>query len=63
MAQPTPYVPATSFSDHTSSQPEVPQDGIDLDAEFQAIKLTLDEVLANLALIQRDDGALAKLVS
>lgn len=59
MAQPTPYVPATSFSDHTAAQPDVPQDGTDMDAEFQAIKLTLDEILANLALIQRDDGALA----
>ena len=59
MAQPTPYVPATNFSDHTASQPDVPQDGTDMDAEFQAIKLTLDEILANLALIQRDDGALA----
>lgn len=59
MAQPTPYVPATSFSDHTASQPDVPQDGTDLDAEFQAIKLTTDQVRANLALLQRDDGALA----
>lgn len=59
MAQPTPYVPATNFSDHSSSQPDVPHDGTDLDAEFAAIRLTLDEVLANLALLQRDDGGLA----
>lgn len=59
MAQPTPYVPATNFSDHSSSQPSVPHDGTDLDAEFAAIRLTLDEVLANLALLQRDDGGLA----
>lgn len=59
MAQPTPYTPATDFSDHTASQPDVPHDGTALDAEFNAIKLTLDEILANLALIQRDDGALA----
>ncbi|HRC26980.1 MAG TPA: hypothetical protein PKX87_06080, partial [Alphaproteobacteria bacterium] len=59
MAQPTPYVPATNFSDHSSSQPSVPHDGTDLDAEFAAIRLTLDEVLSNLALLQRDDGGLA----
>ena len=30
-----------------------------MDVEFNAIKATLDQVLANIALIQRDDGALA----
>lgn len=59
MAQPTPYVPATDFSDHTANQPDVPQDGTDLDAEFQAIKGTTDQIRTNLALIQRDDGKLA----
>lgn len=59
MSQPTPYVPATSFSDHTANLPDIPQDGTDMDAEFQAIKTTLDETLTNLAIIQRDDGNLA----
>lgn len=59
MAQPTPYVPATDFSDHTANQPDVPQDGTDMDAEFQAIKTTTDQIRTNLALIQRDDGKLA----
>lgn len=59
MAQPTPYVRQFDFSDHTAETPELPQDGTELDAEYDAIKTTLDQTLTNLARIQRDDGALA----
>lgn len=59
MAQPTPYVPGFSFTGHSVSNPGDPQPGTSLDAEHDALQATLDEVLANLALIQRDDGLLA----
>lgn len=59
MAQPTPYVPSFDFSDFSTLNPDTPQPGVSLDAQFNAIKLTTDEVLENLALIQRDDGLLA----
>lgn len=58
MAQPTPYVRQADFTDHSTNNPEVPHDGTDLDAEFNAVKTTLDQTLVNIALIQRDDGAL-----
>lgn len=59
MAQPTPYDPSFDFSDFSTLNPDTPQPGVSLDAQFNAIALTLNEILANLALIQRDDGALA----
>ncbi len=59
MAQPPAYVPAYSFTDHSTSQPSTPQPGDKLDAEYDAIRDTTDALRANLALIQRDDGLLA----
>lgn len=59
MAQPTPYVPSFDFSDFSTLNPDTPQPGVSLDAQFNAIKLTTDETSANLELIQRDDGLLA----
>lgn len=56
MTQPTPYVPSTDFSDYSAAHPGNPHDGADLDQEFQALKTTTDEIRANLALLQRDDG-------
>lgn len=44
--QPTPYMRAADFSDPN------------LDSEFEAIEVTLSEVLRQLALLQRDDDAL-----
>lgn len=58
MSQPTPYVRQANFTDHTQNLPDVPQDGTEMDAEFNAVKVTLDETLTNLALIQADDGGL-----
>lgn len=58
MSQPTPYTRLFSFTDWSTQHPSSPQPGIDLDGEYNRIKLTTDQVLANLALIQRDDGAL-----
>jgi hypothetical protein len=59
MAQPTPYDRQANFSDFEALNPTSPKPGADLDAEFNAVKITSDQTLANLALIQRDDGALA----
>jgi len=59
MAQPTAYVPSFDFSDFSTLNPDTPQPGVSLDAQFNAIALTINEIRANLALIQRDDGALA----
>jgi hypothetical protein len=59
MPQPTPYERGHSFTDWSAQHPADPQPGADLDAEFDNIELTLDQILTNLALIQRDDGDLA----
>lgn len=59
MAQPTPYEPDYDFSDYQSTHPSDPLPGDKVDIELAAIQLTTDEILENLALIQRDDGALA----
>ena len=59
MAQPTAYDRQYSFANFQSSSPSDPLPAQYVDAEFNAIKLTLDAVLSNLALIQRDDGEIA----
>ena len=56
MSQPTPYSPVHSFVSDSATVPNFP--GQALDVEFNDVKTTTDQVLANLALIQRDDGAL-----
>lgn len=57
MPQPTEYQPETTFWSFEMTQSWFP--GHQLDAEFANLDITLTEILANLALIQRDDGALA----
>lgn len=59
MAQPTAYNRLTSFSNYQAQNPAEPLSGASLDAELNAVRLTLSEILDNLALVQRDDGALA----
>jgi hypothetical protein len=59
MPQPTIYERHANFTDHSTSEPLKPHSGVNLDAEFDAVKLTLDQVLANIAKIQRDDGEVA----
>jgi hypothetical protein len=65
MSQPTPYTPTTDFSqqeaNNASGRSTV--NTVALDAEFANIDTTLDQTLANLQLIQRDDGKLADLVT
>lgn len=58
VSQPPPYLRQTSFTDHSAENPSLPHEGTSLDAEFNALAVTMAAVLVNLALIQRDDGAL-----
>ncbi len=58
MAQPTAYNKTRNFTDWQAANPGTVFTGADLDNEFDDIEVTLDETLANLALIQRDDGKL-----
>lgn len=59
MAQPTPYDRQANFSNEEALNPTTKTPGASLDAELNAVKITSDQTLANLALIQRDDGQLA----
>lgn len=61
MAQPPTYNRLTSFSDLTAQSPSTPAPGNLIDAEYNAIKTTLDAVLVDLALIQNDDTTLKNL--
>lgn len=59
MAQPTPYARSYSFAGFQGSSPSTPLPAGQVDSELDAVADTLDQTLANLALIQRDDGLLA----
>lgn len=58
MAQPPTYIRQTSFTGALVANPTAPFPVQSLDTEFNTVKTTLDATLANLALIQRDDGQL-----
>lgn len=58
MAQPTPYVREFNFSNQQAETPSEPLPAPHVDAEFNRIKLTTDEILENLSLIQDDEGGL-----
>lgn len=58
MTRPVPYDRQFNFQNQQLLTPADPPPADEMDAEFNAIKLTLDQILGNLALIQRDDGAL-----
>lgn len=59
MSQPPAYSRLFSFTGFSASSPNAQQPGVSLDAEFNAILNTVSVVRTNLALIQRDDGAIA----
>lgn len=59
MSQPPTYSRAYNFSDYQATNPSTPVPGNKLDDEFSRIKAVLDAIRANLALIQRDDTAVA----
>lgn len=56
----TPYDRQTSFALFSAENPTSQQSGTDLDAEFNAVKVALDDTQQNLALIQDADGALKR---
>lgn len=58
MAQPTPYEREFNFANQQAATPLDPLPGAHIDAELNRIKRTTDEVLANLELIQTDEGTL-----
>src|SRR6266566_3802569 len=55
MSQPQTYNRSASFSNLSALNPTLPPPGATLDLEFNNIKTSLDQILANLALIQNDD--------
>ena len=59
MPQPPPYNRSFSFSNFQAQNPTAVPPGSSIDLELNNVKANSDGVLANLALIQRDDGALA----
>lgn len=58
MAQPTAYSRQANWTDFSTERPSDQPTGSLLDAEFNAIKVTTDNIRTNLAIIQRDDGQL-----
>lgn len=59
MPQPTPYEHSYIFREWQELNPTKPLPAQHLDIELENIETTFDEILANLALIQRDDGEIA----
>jgi hypothetical protein len=59
MSQPPTYSRAFNFGDYQATNPSTPVPGNKLDEEFSRIKAVIDAIRANLALVQRDDTAIA----
>jgi len=59
VSQPPTYSRAYNFSDYQATNPSTPVPGNKLDEEFSRIKAVIDAIRANLALVQRDDTAIA----
>ena len=57
MSQPPAYNRQFDFTDFSAAYPTAQQEGVQIDGELDAVKATLDVVLSNLSLLQRDDGA------
>lgn len=58
MASPTRYDLSYSFADFQTANPSTPLPADKLEIEFNNLTLTTDEIITNLDLIQRSDGAL-----
>lgn len=59
MTAPTPYSLAYDFTAFQAANPSTPLPADKIEVEFNALAQTTDELIANLGLIQRSDGALA----
>jgi hypothetical protein len=57
VSQPSPFNRSFSFSNFQASNPSLPIPGSQVDLELNNVKATTDQLCANLALLQRDDGA------
>jgi len=57
--RPLPYTRLYSFTDWEANFPTDPVPGSRLDAEFNAVKISITETQSRLAQIQNDDGSLA----
>ena len=58
MTQPPSYTRGYDFSSFQTNNPDQPLPAVQLEAEFDSIKATVDVILTNLALLQRDDTKL-----
>ena len=58
MAQPRTYNRQYNFTDFQTASPSAPLPAVQVDAELNTAKLTLDDLNSNIGLIQRDDGKL-----
>lgn len=58
MPQPPAYLRQHIFLSWSEDFPTTPHSGQHLDDDFNAVKTTIDQVLVNMAVLQRDDGAL-----
>lgn len=58
MAQPRTYNRQYNFTDFQTASPSTPLPAVQVDAELNTAKLTLDDLNNNIGLIQRDDGKL-----
>lgn len=56
---PKPYDRKHIFGSESSNNPSAPIQGFNLDAEFNAVEVAMDQTQARLGEIQRDDGQLA----
>lgn len=61
MPQPDPYVRQHDFTDYSTTYPTAPHNGSWMDEEFNEVQDVLDQILARVELIQRDDGQVANL--
>lgn len=61
MSQPPVYNRQYSFIANQAANPTDPVPADKIEVELNAVKVTIDAILANLGLIQRDDGELANL--
>ena len=59
MAQPPSYNRGYDFTSFQTNNPDEPIPAVQLESEFDSIKQTLDAVLVNMAILQRDDTELA----
>jgi hypothetical protein len=59
MAQPPAYSRSFSFTNQSTNFPTTPQPGLRLDTEFNNLATSIAGIRTNMALLQRDDGALA----